>query len=109
MRDRFGLFARRFNPTSEVTAVTAGPAALGLRGVRFVPGKGVVARVDLDGTAARLDLFDITGRRVASRTIEGADATEVTLPGTASLSSGLYFARLGSGAHQASRKVAFTR
>jgi len=55
-RERFGLFARKFTTAGQVTAVAPGPGAetgpLGLHGLRFVSGTGVVARVA--GTCQRL-------------------------------------------------------
>ncbi|HET9327777.1 MAG TPA: hypothetical protein VFQ05_13505 [Candidatus Eisenbacteria bacterium] len=104
-----GLFARRFNPTNEVTGVGATIRLPGLYGLRFTAGVGVAARVQLDGNASRLELFDLGGRSLASRPISGSGSFEVTLPGTASLASGVYFARLISGSTRAFGKVAVTR
>jgi len=107
--DRFGLFARRFGPAGEVTGVAPTTASLALHGLRFLSGAGVLARVGLLGGPARLDLFDTSGRRLASRSIDGAGIVEVALPGTAGLPSGVYFGRLVSRAGVASGKVAITR
>jgi len=51
-RERFGLFARRFGLAGQVTGVE--PDAAASKGLRlaFVPGRGVVARVDFAGGAA---------------------------------------------------------
>jgi hypothetical protein len=107
--DRFGLFARRFGPGGEVTGVGGAPALLSLRGLRFAAGQGVRASVSLPGGAARLDLYDVAGRRVASDRLEGAGAREVTLAGTAGLRAGLYFARLDAGREAYAGKVVVSR
>ena len=109
VRDRFGLFARRFTPGGEVTGVVPQSSVLALRGLRFVAGSGVRARVTLPGGAARLDLFDVAGRRVSSERLAGSGAREVTLSGTAGLRSGLYFARLQGGQDAFSGKVVVSR
>ena len=106
---RYGLFARRFNPTQEVTAVGPTSTRPALSAIRFVPGSGIAARVQLEGGAARLELFDVSGRRLASRSIWGSGTFDVTLPGTASLSSGLYFARLQSSGMSPAAKVVVAR
>lgn len=116
VRERFGLFARRFSPAGEITAVTGVGSGSGDNPaprfqLRFVPGTGVVARIALDGEPARLDLFDVSGRRISSRTLHesGPGANDVSLPGTASLASGVYFARLASGEIADFGKVAIAR
>jgi hypothetical protein len=99
MHNRFGLFARRFSPAGQVTAVAADPPrALALGPLRFVPGTGVRAAITLPvATRGRLELFDLLGRRVAALDLDGAaQRAEVTLPGTATLGSGIYFARLAT-------------
>lgn len=109
VRYRFGLFARRFSPSGEVTVAVRQPGweITPLFQLSFSKGVGVRARVALDRTPERLDLFDINGRRVASLPLgEGAGTDEITLPGTASLASGLYFARLMAGGVAAVGKVA---
>ena len=107
--DRFGLFARRFGPGGEVTGVGDRPALLSLRGLRFAAGQGVRASVSLPGGAARLDLYDVAGRRVASDRMEGAGTRDITLAGTAGLRAGLYFARLDAGRQSHSGKVVVSR
>lgn len=114
-RERFGLFARRFTNTGQVTGVEPEPGAgtgpPGLHGLRFVDGAGVVARVTLNGSPARLDLFDVGGRRISSRMLEGLGtaATDVILPGTDSLTPSLYFARLAWEGSIALGKVVIVR
>jgi hypothetical protein len=108
-RERFGLFARRFGLAGQVTGVE--PDAAASKGLRlaFVPGRGVVARADFAGGAGSLRLYDIAGRLVASRSIEGAGRVEVTVPSTAGISSGLYFACFTSAAGSTSAKVVVAR
>ncbi|HKQ56386.1 MAG TPA: hypothetical protein VJY35_00845 [Candidatus Eisenbacteria bacterium] len=114
VRERFGLFARRFSTVGEVTGVPP-PGGVGdvstLDGVRYVRGSGVVARITVWGKPARLELFDVGGRRISSRTLDGLTqgATDVAMPGTASISSGLYFARLVSDFTTQTGKVAVVR
>lgn len=104
----YGLFARRFNPTQEITAVGPRRPRFALRGVRFVSGSGVVAQATSEGRAS-LELFDLNGRRVSSRAIPGDGSGEVVLPGTASLSSGLYFVRLRDDDRVALGRIVITR
>jgi hypothetical protein len=110
VRDRIGLFARRFTGGGEVTGVPPSiGASLSLSGLRFVPGAGVrgLLRIPV-GATARLTLHDIAGRRIASEAIEGG-ARDHTLGGTAALSSGLYFARLSTGFETVTGKVFVVR
>jgi hypothetical protein len=109
VRERFGLFARRFTPGGQVTGIEAVPASLGLRGLRFVSGMGVRAAVSVPaGISARLELFDLAGRRLASQGVEGGPV-EITLAGTSTLRSGLYFARLVTPRGVCGGRVAVTR
>jgi hypothetical protein len=118
VNERFGLFARRFTTAGQVTGVPPppppDPGPVGLNGLRFVNGR-VVARITLDGTPARLDLYDAIGRRRSSRTFDmfaqgGArSSVEVELPGSEALASGLYFARMTWGQSTATGKVAVIR
>jgi len=111
VNERIGLFARRFNTGGQVTGVSDRHVSLGLRSLRFVPGAGVRAAVSVPaGATARLDLFDVAGRRVASERIRGAGGmTEVALGGTSELSSGLYFGRVSSGGEAFAAKVVVAR
>jgi hypothetical protein len=87
---RTGVFARRFAPGGEVTGVPEiAPPATALR-LRFAPGRGVIAT---PGRVAggRLRLMDVAGRACAAADVpEGVH--EITLEGTATLPSGMYFA-----------------
>jgi hypothetical protein len=116
VRDRTGLFARRFNSAGEVTGVPPGapspPAVLALSRLRFVAGSGVMARVALpDDRGARLDLFDVSGRRVASSRLEGlgAGSRDVAVPESSRLASGLYFARLAAAGETRAGRVMVAR
>jgi hypothetical protein len=118
VRERIGLFARRFNPAGEVTAVGPGSSpTMALSGLRFVPGVGVRATVVLPGAdRARFELFDLAGRRIASQAIEAgvhaqreAPREDLTLEGTSALPSGLYFGRLVAGAHAIAGKLIVAR
>ena len=114
VQDRFGLFARRFNGASEVTGVSPPllvPAPLEVTSLRFVAGEGVRASVSVpDGESARLELFDVSGRRVASSSVASSDAGRpLTLGGTRGLASGLYFAKLATAHASASGKVVVAR
>jgi len=110
VQGRVGLFARRINSAREVTAVEPGARpAFGLTGLRFVPGEGVRVAFSLPGSgSARFEVFDLAGRRIASRRIE-AGAREITIAGTATLPSGLYFGRLTAGAESAAAKLIVAR
>jgi hypothetical protein len=104
VRERIGLFARKFSTYGEVTGV--GPASApmtALRGVRFERGVGVRAAFSTAG-AGRLDLFDLAGRRVSTLAVERGDH-EVTMPGTNAIVSGLYFVRLTTEGTALSAKV----
>lgn len=91
VRERFGLFARRFTPAGEVTGVPTVAAGTRTMTLRFVVGRGVVVR--MDGAArSRVRLHDVSGRIRAEAELP-AGAREVVFAGTASLAPGLYFAR----------------
>lgn len=111
VRDRIGLFARRFTSLGEVTEVPDPVTPLALRSLHFVPGSGVRASLALQaGSSARIDLFDVAGRRVASQALGAAGGTaDVVLAGTGGLHSGLYFARITSGRQTLGGKVAVAR
>ena len=117
VRESIGLFARRFNPAGQVTAVEpAPPPTPSLSRLRFVPGLGVTATILLGSAEpARFELYDVAGRRIASQPVElvlmpAMDAPpEFTLAGTARLPSGLYFGRLRVGATAVSGKVVVAR
>jgi hypothetical protein len=95
MRDEVGLFARHFTPDDATLGREVGRPAFGLRRVRFVPERGVCAFVDLPPRAsARLEVFDVSGRRVASGAVDGSGLLEAVVPGTSGLSSGMYFLKL---------------
>jgi hypothetical protein len=106
---RQGLFARRFTTAGQVTGIGPPSSVPTLYGLRFVSGAGVVARVAVEGSSGTFELFDLQGRLIATRTVQGPGSIDVTLPGTASLASGVYLARF-SGEHGAALgKVAVIR
>jgi hypothetical protein len=106
VRDRVGLFARRFWRGGQVTDVAAAPATIHLSGLRFAPGAGVRAYVTVPASqSARLELYDVSGRRVSSQALEPSATRQVTLPGTANLAAGVFFARLVSGPQSLTGRV----
>ncbi|MEO5618832.1 MAG: hypothetical protein ABIS67_13780 [Candidatus Eisenbacteria bacterium] len=114
VRERFGLFARRFNGAGEVTAVETplAESRLSLSRLRFVVGDGVrVSFVIPVGAEASFDLYDVTGRRVAATRMhaEAGGAREVTVPGTRQLAAGLYFAKLATAGDSRAGKVVVAR
>lgn len=104
-----GLFARRFGPLGPTTGVADEPSALALRRLRFAAGAGVVASLELDGTPSRLELYDLAGRRLATRALIGRGPAEVALPESSGLAAGVYFARLVSSRARAFGKLAVLR
>jgi len=107
--ERHGVFARRFESGGEVTGVDTRLVSIpGIRALHFVAGVGVRASVNFDsGGLARLELFDIAGRKVAGG--EARNGVEVTFPGTSDLASGLYFARATAGTEVFRGKVLVAR
>ena len=91
VRERQGVFARRFTSVGEVTGVPAGGPVAGALRLRFAPGRGVVATLGAV-TGGRIRLLDVSGRACGGADVP-AGAREVTLEGTAPLAPGLYFAR----------------
>ena len=99
--DRQGVYAIRLNPGGQVTGVPPTVAPRALR-AWFVRGAGV----RVAGTGAfSLRLHDVTGREVARGTSDGAGG-EWTVPGTAELPSGVYFAKATFGGKAMQVKVA---
>ena len=110
--DRFGLFARRFTSSGEVTGVPpAAEGPLAIHSLRFARGAGIRARVTLPNAGpATLGLFDVAGRRHASLDLSGRVGTmDLVLPGTESVRSGIYFARLDAGPASARGRVMVLR
>ena len=110
VRERVGLFARRFTPTGEVTwSKRASRPAPRMTSIRFFAGEGVrVAMSSKLPGAARFELFDASGRRVASQAID-ARGDEVTIAGTAGIPAGLYFGRLRAGPFMESARFIVAR
>lgn len=92
---RYGVFAVRLNPAGLVTGVPP-PAPAPRLALRFAPGAGVRASASFASAGeTRFLLADVTGRAVARETFGAAAGDrEWTIPGTAALPPGLYFARL---------------
>lgn len=108
VRERFGIFARRFIHAGEVTAVPPGVAPARALRLRFARGRGVIATLG-SVTDGRIQLFDVIGRVCGGADVP-AGAHEVTLEGTAPLATGLYFARQrGSGGATETGRVVVVR
>lgn len=101
VNERYGVFAVRMNPDGQVLGVPPLTLTGPLR-VRFTRGVGVQV---LGGTVGvSLTLHDLSGRKVAHG--EADFAGEWTVPGTAGLPSGIYFARtLDHGSERQSKVV----
>lgn len=99
------------NPIGQVEV--AMPALLGLRldRLRLLGGTELAIDFSLGMEApARLELFDVSGRIVASRVIvDFARGPHREVLGTAALPSGIYWLRLRQGAQQARRSVLIRR
>jgi hypothetical protein len=94
-----------------VTVVEAGPIAFALDGARPNPAAGRALRVSFalpSGVPARLELLDVSGRRVAVREVGslGAGRHVVDLADSHRVSAGLYWLRLTQGAAHATVRVA---
>ncbi len=104
--DRHGVYAIRLNPTGRVTGVPPATIAHPLR-AWFVRGAGV--RVRGAGAAAlALRIHDVSGREVARGETDGTIG-EWTVPGTAELPSGIYFASAKLGGREVNARVAVIR
>lgn len=91
-RDRHGIFARRFTAEGEVTGVIVSATPSRAMLLRFDPARGVIA----DGAlvpGSRLALHDIGGRRVLDALVPIGDGAGFVLPGSETLSPGVYFVR----------------
>jgi hypothetical protein len=106
--ERFGIFAVRLGATGLVTEVppsaTTGPRLA----LRFTPGAGVRARATF-GVAGRAQcaLHDVAGRIVAGGSLDVTPGVrEWTIPDTAGLPAGLYFASVsGAGEGRTARVI----
>lgn len=108
-----GLFVVRLGGSPSLDA--PGPPRATRPGLvmRFVPGAGVRASLSLAGPGpreARLVVADVSGRAVAREVFDSeAGVREWTLPGTAGLAPGLYFARVQRGSEVHAARVLVTR
>ena len=99
-------YARIVSPN--VSAPPPETASLSVRGLGAGPGGSVRVLVSAGGAgAARVELFDLLGRRLASEPLEGAAAREVTLG--RDLASGVYLVRVSGPGSRASARVAAFR
>ena len=101
-----------WSPTLHQAPVGAGdaPHVLALAGPSPNPStsREVTLRFSLSGTgAARLDLFDVRGRRVVSPSLAGLGAGPhaLRLEGRTALAPGVYVVRLSEGARAVERKL----
>jgi len=101
-----------FEARSGVTAVRSGasPARLALAGAWPNPARAAALSLRFtlpDAEPARLDLLDVSGRRVAGRNVSALGAGEhvLRLESAERLRPGLYFARLSRGAESLVAKV----
>jgi hypothetical protein len=88
------------------------PTALAVSIFGANPARGGVAlRCALpEAGPATLDVLDVNGRRVASRTLPaGGEVLFVSLDETRSLPPGMYFARLSQGGHSRVTRVVLVR
>ncbi len=95
----------------QVAAEGGGAAGLALEGVRPNPthGRGLhVAFALPTGAAARLELVDVSGRRVLAREVGslGAGQHSVNLTAGSRVASGIYWVRLTQGANRRTTRVA---
>ena len=98
-------------PSGAVGVQEESPLAFVLEGARPNPARAdrlVVAFVLPVGAPARLELFDMSGRRVAARDVGalGPGRHSVDLAGGARVAPGLYFVRLTQGVNVRSARVA---
>src|SRR5262249_7523220 len=85
-------YARLVNPA--VGVPPAAPQALSVRGLGFGPDGGIRARITTPGgSEARLELFDLAGRRLAQAAVAGGSVLELELG--RGLAPGVYLLRLG--------------
>ena len=100
-------YARLVNPTVGVPPV-APPLALAVRGLGAGPGGSVRARVTTsDAGAARVELFDLAGRRLDEQSVPGGGEREVALG--AGLAPGVYLMRVSQQGATASARAAAIR
>ncbi len=96
-------------PETRVVIPGGEPAFLSIDGSRPSPARGsIVLAVRLpDQEPARIELLDVTGRRVAARSIvaQGAGEQLINLGRTTAFHSGVYFARLHHRGRMVTRRV----
>src|SRR5262249_47903052 len=93
----------------QTTAVEQSPIAFALEGVRPNPASGGHLQIGFalpTGTAARLELVDVSGRRLVSREVGSLGAGRHTVSLTRRVAPGLYWVRLTQGTNQQTTRVA---
>ena len=101
---RQGVFAVRVGPDGLVTEIPPPPSPPVMR-IWYASGAGV--RVTGSSGHVRLSLHDLTGREVARG--ESSDVGDWTVPGTAGLPSGMYFAKAVAEGQERTSKVMVIR
>jgi hypothetical protein len=93
------------------SGATAPPPELALKSVRPSPSRGVVAAEFAlpDGSAARLELIDIAGRRIAQREVGSLGPGWHSVELHRGLAAGVYMVRLTQGGSARTTKVAVIR
>jgi hypothetical protein len=110
INERYGLFARRFSAGGQVVGVPRPEAASTSTRAWFAPGVGLRVAGSLESAGgARIELFDLTGRRRALVRLDGAGAFDTVLPGTDRLEAGIYFVRAQFGSFTQRARVAVAR
>lgn len=103
----FGLFARRFGEGPTLDVSPPGADGTTLR-AWFETGVGVHL-AGIAEPAARIDVFDVNGRRHAGIRSGTRSSSELLLPGTAHLGTGIYFVRVSASGRVAHARVAVIR
>lgn len=111
--DKGEVWMTRLLPWSlvEVTPPAPRVPALALSAPRPNPARESIA-LDVtlpDDSPARLELLDIAGRPVRTKTVQGAGSHAVAFEGLSTLAPGLYFARISSHAGSTATRVVVSR
>lgn len=109
--ERFGIVALRMGANGQVTGAPPASGVAGALRLRFVPGRGVTLRASFPSRGpVRAALLDVSGRVVAHGDLASVSGErEWTFDGSASLPSGLYFARVNGAGLLRSERVVVTR
>src|SRR5262249_3965141 len=95
----------------ELTGVATKAPAFALSAPRPNPARGVFAlELSLaDGTSARVDLLDVSGRVLRSRNVDGSGSHSISFSDVGSLAPGLYCARATGGGVSRTQRVVLAR